>query len=574
VLVDDTGAVYPVRIDPTFSDANWISMGGFPGTDSAVRAAVVDGSGNLYIGGDFTAAGGVVANGIAKWDGSSWSDLGGGIGGVVYALAVSGSDLYVGGNFTTAGGSAATNIAKWNGSSWSPLGSGVNGAVYAVAVSGSDLYAGGRFTTAGGSAANNIAKWNGSSWSALGSGIMAPETYYREIVNALAVSGNDLYAGGYFTNAGGSAANSIAKWNGSSWSALGSGMGGGPSYASPLVSALAVSGSELYAGGNFTTAGGSEANCIAKWNGNSWSALGSGMGSSYPNTPGVNALAVSGSGLYAGGSFTNAGGSAANYIAKWNGNSWSTLGSGMNGGVNALAVSGSDLYAGGYFTTAGSSNASYIAKWNGSSWSALGSGMCGLGGGAYSYVNALAVSGSGLYAGGWFTNAGGSPANYIAKWNGNSWSPLGSGMNGIVYALAVSGSDLYAGGYFTTAGGSAANYIAKWDGNSWSALGSGMYGGYTYVSALAVSGSDLYAGGDFGSAGGVGASRIAKWNGSSWSPLGSGMHGLFPSSYNVAVYALAVSGSDLYAGGSFVRAGDGFASRVAKWNGSSGSDLG
>ena len=43
-----------------------------------------------------------------------------------------------------------------------------------------------------------------------------------------------------------------------------------------------------------------------------------------------------------------------------------------------------------------------------------------------------------------------------------------------MYALAVSGSDLYAGGYFTTAGGSAANYIAKWNGSSWSALGSGM----------------------------------------------------------------------------------------------------
>ena len=89
-------------------------------------------------------------------------------------------------------------------------------------------------------------------------------------------------------------------------------------------------------------------------------------------------------------------------------------------------------------------------------------------------MDALAVSGSTLYAGGDFTTAGGNAANYIAQWNGSSWSALGSGMNGHVYALAVSGSTLYAGGYFTTAGGNAANYIAQWNGSSWSALGSGM----------------------------------------------------------------------------------------------------
>src|SRR2546428_298829 len=79
------------------------------------------------------------------------------------------SDLYAGGAFTTAGGSAATNIAKWNGSSWSQLGSGLNSTVYALAVSGSDLYAGSNFATVRGNAAT-IAEWNGRSWPALGSG--------------------------------------------------------------------------------------------------------------------------------------------------------------------------------------------------------------------------------------------------------------------------------------------------------------------------------------------------------------------------------------------------------------------
>ena len=78
-----------------------------------------------------------------------------------------------------------------------------------------------------------------------------------------------------------------------------------------------------------------------------------------------------------------------------------------------------------------------------------------------SVVYALVVSGSDLYAGGYFNTAGGSAANYIAKWDGSSWSALGSGLDDVVLALAVSGSDLYAGGSFTTAGGKVSLYIAR-----------------------------------------------------------------------------------------------------------------
>ena len=46
-------------------------------------------------------------------------------------------------------------------------------------------------------------------------------------VQTLAVSGNTLYAGGAFSTAGGVQANNIARWNGTNWSVLGSGVSGG-----------------------------------------------------------------------------------------------------------------------------------------------------------------------------------------------------------------------------------------------------------------------------------------------------------------------------------------------------------
>jgi hypothetical protein len=206
--------------------------------------------------------------------------------------------------------------------------------------------------------AHNIAKWNGSAWSVLSSGVGGSS--YTPIC-ALAVSGPDLYAAGYFGTAGGGAVNNIAKWDGSAWSALGSGIWGPPSGSSFCVYALAVSGPDLYAGGAFTTAGGVAVNGIAKWDGSAWSALGSGMGG-YGS---VYALTVIGTNLYAGGYTRTAGGVPANNIARWDGSAWSALGSGVNDDVWALAADGlGHLFVGGYFSVAGTNVSPSIAQAN------------------------------------------------------------------------------------------------------------------------------------------------------------------------------------------------------------------
>ncbi|MCH7592762.1 MAG: hypothetical protein IH989_08295 [Planctomycetes bacterium] len=77
---------------------------------------------------------------------------------------------------------------------------------------------------------------------------------------------------------------------------------------------------------------------------------------------------------------------------------------------------------------------------------------------AFLWLSALGM----LIAGGWFTTAGGTTVNSIARWDGASWSPLGSGMDDWVAALTVYNGELIAGGIFTTAGGQVSAYWARW----------------------------------------------------------------------------------------------------------------
>ncbi len=94
------------------------------------------------------------------------------------------------------------------------------------------------------------------------------------------------------------------------------------------MNAIVAQGSYLYIGGRFTNAAGiAEADSIARWDGTNWSALGSnGSGDGASNAP-VNKLALSGGNLYVGGNFTDAAGQvAADYLAVWDGSNWTALG--------------------------------------------------------------------------------------------------------------------------------------------------------------------------------------------------------------------------------------------------------
>ncbi len=313
--------------------------------------------------------------------------------------------------------------------------------------------------------------------------------------------GGKLIAGGSFTHAGGVLVNNVAQWNGSAWEALGTGVNG-------QVDALIEYNGMLIAGGRFTNAGGVDVRFLAKWDGTQWSDVNGDMGNI------VVSLAVFQGKLIVGGYFTDADGFPANYIVGYDGH-WFNLGSGMGGSqgqVMALTVHNNELYAGGFFTSAGGNPANHIAKWNGTSWSALGSGISNI-------VYSLTSFNNELIAGGLFLSAGGNPANHIAKWNGSVWSPLGSGMGGpfyqYVFGLITYGNRLIAGGLFTTAGGVQVNGIAQWDGSSWSGVAGGFYnGGANACGAFTLTNfsSGFVAGGLFTTAGSVGAGNIAMYD--------------------------------------------------------------
>ena len=277
----------------------------FAGLIGGVHALAVDGQGRVYVGGFFTRAGGVSANSVARFDPAtnSWSALGtganNGVSGEVFALVVDGQGrIYVGGDFTRAGGVSANNVARFDpqANSWSALGTGANNgisgdetpfsgpSVSALAVDGQGrVYVGGRFTSAGGVSANSVARFDpqANSWSALGTGAnngvtdtLPPDFVLPGIVGALAVDGQgNVYVGGAFTRAGGVSANNVARFDpqANSWSALGTGanngVGGITSTISVGVNTFAVDRQgRVYVGGNFTTAGDVVSAYIARWN--------------------------------------------------------------------------------------------------------------------------------------------------------------------------------------------------------------------------------------------------------------------------------------------------------------------
>ncbi len=549
------------------------------GCDGSVETLHVhdDGAGPaLYLGGAFTTAGGVTVNRIAKYDGVQFSALGSGTTSNVTTLGSHDPDgpggnpaqLIVGGNFTTIGGISANRIARWTGGAWQDMGAGLNAAVARVRVyndgHGERLFVIGGFTTAGGLPAERIAKWDGAAWSAVSPAGLSGTA--SDMVPFNDGRGDRLFVAGTFGTAGGVAAVRIATWDGTNWSGIDRSFEAG-------VDTIAFHQGEVYIAGSFARADGEPAGRIVRFDGEEFFPLGGGLSSGSVDSM-VSHDDGSGPALFIGGNFTTVDGQTMNRIARWAGGVYSPLmvgvHNGVNGAVNDMVIwndgSGAALYAAGSFTTAGGTAATRIAKWDGAAWSPLGTGF-------NNTVNGLAVyndgTGEALYAVGSFTTAGGAPANRIARWDGAAWSEVGGGLNAAANDLAVYSGELYVGGTFSIAGVTSVNRIARWNGTAWLDVASGVN---NTVSTLAVhdedgpGGSDpaLFVAGLFATAGGNPATRVARWNGSAWSAVGTAGEGA-DATVNTLASAPTGAAAGLYLGGAFTSAGGVSSGRIARW---------
>jgi hypothetical protein len=356
-------------------------------SDGKVLAIKADALGNTYVGGSFTAVNNLPIKYLAKWDGKSWSAVGGDLDGQVNALAIDINNIvYAGGEFTKAGAVTLNGIGKWNGISWTALDNGVfdgygtdkkSSVVNSLAVDDqNNLYAGGTFVHAGSvEFTNHIARWNGTNWQKIGRGVgknlytdqgtwNSTTKYYKgEMV---------FHEGAYYVCKLMSATNKLPT-DTSVWFRLTNTDG---AVNSIIVKNNPVSGKDIYLGGAFNLACGDdyctpsaskEADLLAKFDGSTNAfvdnfTLG---GANFPDkTKSVRTIAFDDAGnLYAGGYKPIKISGDGKMLAKWDGVSWSGMGV-LNEAVNAVTYFNGKLIIGGEFTSP-----KYFAVWGGSNWS-------------------------------------------------------------------------------------------------------------------------------------------------------------------------------------------------------------
>lgn len=461
----------------------------------------------LVVGGFFTSVHDVAARSVARWNGRAWEALGAGANGRVNALAMYGGDLV---NAHDSGGVA--HVALFDGGAWHALGTfedtGGSASIVDVLVIGSTLYVGGRFDRIDGvDVPRGLAAFDGTSWSAVGSGP-------GDDVTALGVWQGDLVVAGDFTVTGGGVADHIARWTGSQWTAIG---GGTPSAARCLIEFAG----ELWAGLR-SSSGVSDGALVRRFDGQAWAGADNGFESLFdrflsPASVIVLDFAVFDGQLHVGGTFGTGFTSPGPIAGRWNGTAWERLGT--FGGyaedfapaweVNVLVPWADRLVLAGLFPRTEDRSIENIVAWTGSTFERVADDELGTDAG----VTTIALADDGVVVGGRFDEAGSVATGPIARWDGFRWHPYGfvptQRLDGTVVDVLVDGTELVVVGFFRFPDGTE-GLVGRWDGTAWSPLGEQQFNASSATAVIRFEGDVV-----------VAANGVHRWTDSSWERLGA-----------------------------------------------------
>lgn len=391
-----------------WNGTSWSQLGKMNGT---INTIAIDGAGMVYVAGFGTDSSG--RTDVLKWDGNSWVDVfnvGYAASNAIRSLCLDNSgNVYAGGDFKNGGNH--NYVAKWNGTIMKELGRQgefLRAANRILAVSPDvygNVYAVGDFFNSGN--VYDVAKWDGIGWLPVQSADPSmvfgwPETMTTDSLGNIYIAGRSKNAQGeYF----------VARWDGANWREVTS--ASQPLRATDHITRLVTDKyNNVYATGVFTDAN-NYIYGLAKWNGAGWekflaptsnywgvlavdtathvyisydddhghdlvsqvypdSVVELGTGNNALNAPDfVYALVTDLSGnVYASGRY--------NYVSKWNGSTWATVGSPLNTTTVDALLAGS---TGNLYAAENSVNYPHVARWDGSTWSELGGTYSSIAGG-------------------------------------------------------------------------------------------------------------------------------------------------------------------------------------------------
>lgn len=327
---------------------------------------------------------------------------------------------------------------------WGKLGTGFNNTCYSSAYDPTTgrIYFGGTFTTANGVTVNSITYWDPrlATFVAMDLGV---EPTKQVLAIAIAPNG-DVWIGGNFTTVGTAAvaAKGLAKWTlaTGAWSVPTATSAGFASVNSLVIDSLG----NLYGGGSFTTFAGIASTLnIWKYDGSAFTALGTGANGTVAGM----AVWIDGTSIYIAGTFTTANGVTVNRSGYWNGTTFVAIGGGLNGGATCVTIArNGNVYYGGSFTASvtTTTSMSFIGMWNGTSWAPLSTGATG------STIYSMTFGPDGLlYVCGFYNTIGPFITTWPGVWNGSSWQLLDlnttSGTPQVLTITALPNGDLYEG---------------------------------------------------------------------------------------------------------------------------------